>query len=96
MTAELQDLLLTTYRLLEFSLSEFVPLWNWGPLVQLLRYENPCIRYMTVLCLAKVYDLNDAQNKSLLTSVTGCSLDESDEPLYTLIDGNNIDLRFLR
>ncbi|KAL7319508.1 AAA ATPase midasin [Mucor circinelloides] len=97
LTAELQDLLLTTYRLLSFSTSTFTPLWNWGPLVQLLQFQNPCIRYITVLCLSKVYGLSDAQIKSLLTSVVGAghSLDEFDEPLFTTIDGNRVDLRFL-
>lgn len=98
MTAELQDLLITTYRLLHFSTSTFTPLWNWGPLVQLLQFPNACIRYTTVLCLSKVYGLSDAQIKNLLTSVVGAghSLDESDEPLYTMIDGNRVDIRFLR
>ncbi|KAI8086936.1 P-loop containing nucleoside triphosphate hydrolase protein [Gilbertella persicaria] len=95
LTAELQDLLLTTYRLLEFSSSAFISLWNWGPLVQLLQIESPCVRYLAVLCLSKVYSLSDAQTKSLLTSVVGRSLDESDEPLYTLINGDTVDLRFL-
>ncbi|CEP09720.1 hypothetical protein [Parasitella parasitica] len=97
LTAELQDLLLTTYRLLGFSASTFAPLWNWGPLVQLLQFQSPCIRYITVLCLGKVYGLSDAQVKSLLASVVGAghSLDESDEPLFMTIDGNRIDIRFL-
>ncbi|KAI8642397.1 hypothetical protein BD408DRAFT_180035 [Parasitella parasitica] len=97
LTAELQDLLLTTYRLLGISTSTFIPLWNWGSLVQLLQFQSPYIRYITVLCLGKVYGLSDAQIKGLLTSVVGAghSLDESDEPLYTTIDGNRVDLRFL-
>lgn len=75
-----------------------MPLWNWGPLVQLLKFNDPCIRYITVLCLSKVYGLSDAQTKQLLTSVVGAghSLDKSDEPLYANIDGNRIDIRFLR
>lgn len=98
LTAELQELLLTTYRLLLFSTSTFTPLWNWGPLVQLLQFQDPAIRYITVLCLSKVYGLSDAQIKSLLTSVVGAghALDESDEPLFTTIDGHRVDLRFLR
>ncbi|KAI9260402.1 hypothetical protein EDC94DRAFT_542138 [Helicostylum pulchrum] len=97
LTAELQDLLLTTYRLLRFSTSTFTPLWNWGPLVQLLQFPDPSIRYTTVLCLSNVYGLSDAQTKSLLTSVVGAghSLDEADEPLYTMIDGNRVDIRLL-
>jgi hypothetical protein len=98
LTPELQDLLLITYRLLRFSTSTFTPLWNWGPMVQLLQFPDPCIRYITVLCLSKVYGLSDAQVKSLLTSVIGAghSLDESNEPLYITIDGNRVDIRFLR
>lgn len=98
MTAELQGLLFTTYRLLRFSTSTFTPLWNWGPMVQLLQFPNTAIRYTTVLCLSKVYGLSDAQIKSLLTSIIGAghSLDESDDPIYTMIDGQRVDIRFLR
>ncbi|KAI9487690.1 MAG: hypothetical protein EXX96DRAFT_514297 [Benjaminiella poitrasii] len=94
---ELQDLLLTTYKLLHFSTSTFKPLWNWGPLVQLLQFQNPCVRYITCLCLSKVYGLTDAQVKSLLKSIVGAEnfLDESAEPLYVTINGERIDLRFL-
>ncbi|KAI7907509.1 P-loop containing nucleoside triphosphate hydrolase protein [Cokeromyces recurvatus] len=94
---ELQDLLLTTYRLLIFSTSTFKSLWNWGPLVQLLQFQNPCIRYITILCLSKVYGLSDAQVKSLLSSIVGTehTLDESDKPLYITINGESVDLRFL-
>lgn len=98
MTAELQGLLFTTYRLLRFSTSTFTPLWNWGPMVQLLQFPNTAIRYTTVLCLSKVYGLSDAQIKSLLTSIIGAghSLDESDDPIYAMIDGQRVDIRFLR
>ncbi|KAG1056125.1 hypothetical protein G6F43_001962 [Rhizopus delemar] len=93
--AELQDLLLTTYRLLSFSTTTFTSLWNWGPVVQLLKYPDTCVRYLTVLCLGKVYSLSDMQQKALLSSIVGKPLDESDEPIYTTIDGNRIDIRFL-
>ncbi|KAI8371327.1 P-loop containing nucleoside triphosphate hydrolase protein [Radiomyces spectabilis] len=94
-THELQDLLLTAYRLLSFSTVTFSSLWNWGPIVELLNHRSGCIRYLSILCLAKVYGLSDAQTKGLLQSVTGCS-DESDEPLMTIIDGQHIDIRFIR
>lgn len=91
----MQDLLLTTHRLLNFSTSTFALLWNWGPLVQLLKFDDICIRYITVLCLGKVYGLSDTQTKTLLTSIVG-SLDKSEEPIYANIEGNRIDIRFLR
>ncbi|KAG0168625.1 AAA ATPase midasin [Apophysomyces sp. BC1034] len=94
---ELQELLLTTYRLLCFSTATFASLWNWGPLVQLLSFPNTCVRYCAILCLSKVYNLSDAQNKRLLGSVIGNqkSIDETDEPLMAIIDDKPMDLRML-
>ncbi|KAI9498450.1 P-loop containing nucleoside triphosphate hydrolase protein [Zychaea mexicana] len=85
---ELQDLLLTTYRLLSFSTSTFAPLWNWGPMVELLKSPNECIRYLTILCLGKAYGLSDLQTRTLLGT--------SDEPLMAIIDGTKVNLRMLR
>ncbi|KAI8145635.1 P-loop containing nucleoside triphosphate hydrolase protein [Fennellomyces sp. T-0311] len=85
---ELQDLLLTTYRLLSFSTSTFAPLWNWGPMVGLLKFPNECVRYLTILCLSKAYGLSDVQTKTLLGT--------KDEPLMATINGTKINLRMLR
>ncbi|KAI8972107.1 hypothetical protein BDB01DRAFT_854805 [Pilobolus umbonatus] len=94
-THEIQDLLLTTYRLLSFSTSTFISLWNWEPLIQLMKYPDPCIRYLNVLCLSKVYGLSDEQTKTLLSSVIGHSVDESDEILYITLEDQRIDIRFI-
>ncbi|CEI96453.1 Putative Midasin [Rhizopus microsporus] len=91
----LHDLLLTTYRLLSFSAVTFSPIWNWGPVVQLLKYPDTCVRYITTLCLCKVYNLSDSQQNSLLSSIVGKPLDESDEPIYITIGGSRVDIRFL-
>ncbi|PHZ13684.1 midasin [Rhizopus microsporus ATCC 52813] len=91
----LHDLLLTTYRLLSFSAVTFSPIWNWGPVVQLLKYPDTCVRYITTLCLCKVYNLSDSQQNSLLSSIVGKPLDESDEPIYMTIEGSRVDIRFL-
>ena len=101
MVADLQDLLLTTYRLLSFSSSTFVPLWNWGSLVQLLKTSNPNLRYLTVLCLSKAYQLSDLQTSHLCKAASRAidSMDEDNteqEPLMALVDGQNIDLRMLQ
>ncbi|KAI7849614.1 P-loop containing nucleoside triphosphate hydrolase protein [Circinella umbellata] len=90
-TAELQDLLLTTYRLLSFSTSTFAPLWNWGPMVELLKYSDDCVRYLTILCLSKAYGLSDLQTKSLLKS-----FNEKEEPIMMIIDGTRVNLRMLQ
>ncbi|KAF7722956.1 AAA ATPase midasin [Apophysomyces ossiformis] len=94
---ELLDLLVTTYRLLSFSTPTFASLWNWGPLVQLLNFPNTPIKYCAILCLSKVYNLSDAQSKTLLGSLieNGKSINATDEPLLAVIDGKNIDLRML-
>ncbi|KAI9314232.1 P-loop containing nucleoside triphosphate hydrolase protein [Dichotomocladium elegans] len=96
MSNDLQDLLLTTYRLLYFSASTFVPIWNWGSFVQLLRYDNPNLRYLTILCLSKAYQLSDSQTTGLLESVSNGDLNNSEEPLMAIVDGKRIDLRMLR
>ncbi|KAI8339483.1 P-loop containing nucleoside triphosphate hydrolase protein [Chlamydoabsidia padenii] len=93
---QLQELLFTAYKLLKFSTTTFTPLWNWGPLVQLLHHNHHTIRYLTTLCLSKVYGLNDLQTKNLLDAVIGFSVDQSEEPLMAVLDGNRIDLRMLR
>ncbi|KAI9262309.1 P-loop containing nucleoside triphosphate hydrolase protein [Phascolomyces articulosus] len=85
---DLQDLLLTTYRLLSFSTSTFAPLWNWGPMVELLKSPSESIRYLTILCLSKAYGLSDLQTKSLLGP--------NDEPLMITVDGTRVNLRMLR
>lgn len=101
MATDLQDLLLTTYRLLSFSSSTFVPLWNWGSLVQLLKTTNAILRYLTILCLSKAYQLSDLQTSNLCKAVsrTPDSMDEDnteEEPLMAVVDGQNIDLRMLQ
>lgn len=97
MSEELLSLLLTAYRLLNFSTSTFIPLWNWGPLVQILNHPDITVRYMSVLCLSKVYGLSNAQTNGLLTSITGSdtALDRQDDPIFAIIDGTQIDLRML-
>ncbi|GBC28203.2 uncharacterized protein OCT59_003902 [Rhizophagus irregularis] len=61
---DLQRLLLTAYRLLRFSGSTFIKLWNWSPLFQLLIHVNIAIRYLTVLCLSIVFNMSDEQRES--------------------------------
>ncbi|KAI9307575.1 P-loop containing nucleoside triphosphate hydrolase protein [Cunninghamella echinulata] len=92
---EIQDLLFTAYQLLHFSTNTFAPIWNWGTLVQLLNYPYDPIRFLTVLCLAKVYNLSDLQTKNLLNSVMGYCIDENEDPIMATLDGNSIDLRML-
>ncbi|KAI8971571.1 P-loop containing nucleoside triphosphate hydrolase protein [Mycotypha africana] len=97
LTAELFELLLTAYRLLSFSSSTFIPIWNWGPVVQLLEYREPTIQYMAILCLSKVYQLSDVQTKSLITATVGAgkSIDELETPIHVIIDGTRVDIRLL-
>ncbi|CAO3588237.1 unnamed protein product [Absidia cylindrospora] len=92
---QIQDLLFTAYKLLQVSAASFVRLWNWGPLVPLLNCPHEAVRYLTCLCLSKVYGLNDNQTKNLLNSIVGSSIDESEEPLMAMLDGTRIDLRML-
>jgi len=61
----LQRLLLTAYRLLRFSGSTFIKLWNWSPLFQLLIHVNKAIRYLTVWCLSIVFNMSDKQRENL-------------------------------
>lgn len=81
---------------MHISPTSFARLWNWGPLVPLLNCPHEAVRYLTCLCLSKVYGLNDTQTKNLLNSVVGSSIDESEEPLMAILDGTRVDLRMLR
>ncbi|CAO3637326.1 unnamed protein product [Cunninghamella blakesleeana] len=92
---EIQDLLFTAYQLLHFSTNTFAPIWNWGILVQLLNHPYDPIRFLTALCLSKVYGLSDLQSKNLLNSVMGYSIDKTEDPIMATLDDTSIDLRML-
>ncbi|KAI8077783.1 P-loop containing nucleoside triphosphate hydrolase protein [Halteromyces radiatus] len=92
---QLQDLLFTAYKFLNFSTTTFASIWNWGSLVQLLDYPHDTIRYLASLCLSKVYGLSDIQTKGLLDAAVGYCIDEKEEPIMAILDDTRIDLRML-
>lgn len=103
-TTSLHTLLLTTYRLLSFSTSTFVRLWNWSPLFRLLSHSDEGVRYYTVMCLSMVFGMSDSQRWRALSSATdGWKRGEnvrgyvegSERPISVDVDGVKIDLRML-
>ncbi|CAG8469891.1 6305_t:CDS:10 [Ambispora leptoticha] len=60
-TKYLQDLLITSFRLLNFSKDTFSQLWDWSPLYKLLSHSNLSIRYLTICCLSHVLNMSDSQ-----------------------------------
>lgn len=69
--------------------------------MQLLKTSNATLRYLTILCLSKAYQLSDLQTSNLCKAVsrTPDSMDEDnteEEPLMAVVDGQNIDLRMLQ
>jgi midasin len=55
------------------------------------------VRYLTLLCLSKVYGLSDGQTQHLLLAASNRNpaQGEADEPLLVTIDNTQVDLRFL-
>ncbi|CAI2169296.1 7876_t:CDS:10, partial [Funneliformis geosporum] len=70
---DLQQLLLTAYRLLRFSGSTFIKLWNWSPLFQLLVHANKAIRYLSIWCLSIVFNMSDEQREKALQFWVGAN-----------------------
>ncbi|CAG8439564.1 5371_t:CDS:10 [Funneliformis mosseae] len=70
---DLQQLLLTAYRLLRFSGSTFIKLWNWSPLFQLLVHANKTIRYLSIWCLSIVFNMSDEQREKALQFWVGAN-----------------------
>ncbi|KAF9575027.1 AAA ATPase midasin [Mortierella alpina] len=60
-TRRAHDTLMTCFRLLTYSPSTFVPLWDWTPLYSLLSYNDEPLRYLALRCLAIVLDIRDDQ-----------------------------------
>lgn len=56
------------------------------------------VRYLTLLCLSKVYGLSDGQTQHLLLAASNRdpAQGEADVPLTVTIDHAQVDLRFLR
>ncbi|KAI9276342.1 P-loop containing nucleoside triphosphate hydrolase protein [Umbelopsis sp. AD052] len=88
----LVDLLLTTYRLLSYSTSTFSPLWSWSPLFALLSSSSSTVRYLTVLCLSKVYGITDQMTAQALRALTDCG-DAPAEEFFVEVEGQKVDLR---
>lgn len=61
MTKRAHDTLMTCFRLLTYSPSTFVPLWDWTPLYSLLSYNDEPLKYLALRCLAIVLDIRDDQ-----------------------------------
>ncbi|KAM3579719.1 AAA ATPase midasin [Umbelopsis sp. WA50703] len=89
------DLLLTTYRLLSYSAASFSPLWSWSPLFSLLSSSTTnTVRYLTILCLSRVYGITDKKTSEALHALTNCNEAEVEEFLVD-IDSQKVDLRAL-
>ncbi|KAH8552550.1 P-loop containing nucleoside triphosphate hydrolase protein [Umbelopsis sp. PMI_123] len=86
------DLLLTTYRLLNYSTSTFSSLWSWSPLFPLLSSSSRTVRYLTVLCLSKVYSITDQVTSQTLRALTDCG-DAPTEDFFVDVEGQKVDLR---
>jgi len=69
----LQQLLLTAYRLLRFSGSTFIKLWNWSPLFQLLIHANKTIRYLAIWCLSIAFNMSDEQREKAVQYWVGAN-----------------------
>ncbi|KAF9437661.1 AAA ATPase midasin [Entomortierella beljakovae] len=67
-TLRAQDTLMTCFRLLNFSQSTFVTLWDWTPVYNLLLYNDDALKYLTIRCLAIVLDIRDDQIATALKS----------------------------
>ncbi|CAJ0828752.1 4355_t:CDS:2, partial [Entrophospora sp. SA101] len=93
---DLQLLLVTIYRLLKFSVSSFVHLWNWTPLFQLLLHSDNTIRYLTILCLSIVYNMSVTQQEIALEYWTCSSKSHHIINYLELENGEIIDVRMLR
>ncbi|KAG0341494.1 AAA ATPase midasin [Podila horticola] len=65
-TRRAQDTLMTCFRLLNYSPSTFVPLWDWTPIYNLLSFNDDALKYLTIRCLAVVLDIRDDQIGSAL------------------------------
>ncbi|GES99488.1 midasin [Rhizophagus clarus] len=91
-TKDLQRLLLTAYRLLRFSGSTFIRLWNWSPLFQLLIHVNKTIRYLTVLCLSIVLNMSDEQRENVIRFWVGA---DNEMASIEWEDGNTQDIGML-
>jgi hypothetical protein len=48
----LLELVVTTYRLLKFAASEFIPLWDWSPFVALLSHPQVSLSFLLALILS--------------------------------------------
>jgi len=91
----LVELLLTTYRLLSYSTSTFSPLWSWSPLFSLLSSSSSnTVRYLTILCLSRVYGITDQKTAQALHTLTNCT-DGPVEEFFVEIDNQKVDLRAL-
>ncbi|RIA85786.1 P-loop containing nucleoside triphosphate hydrolase protein [Glomus cerebriforme] len=88
-TKDLQRLLLTAYRLISFSGSTFIKLWNWSPLFQLLIHVNKSIRYLAILCLSIVFNMSDEQRQNAFHFWVGADNEDYEE------NGNTQDIRML-
>jgi len=89
------ELLLATYRLLSYSTSTFAPLWSWSPLFSLLSSTSSnTVRYLTILCLSRVYGITDQQTAQALQAITNCN-DAPVEEFFVEIDNQKVDLRAL-
>ncbi|KAF9929042.1 AAA ATPase midasin, partial [Modicella reniformis] len=60
------DTLMTCFRLLTFSPSAFINLWDWSPIYNLLSYNDDALKYLAIRCLAIILDIRDDQIGSAL------------------------------
>ncbi|KAL1916197.1 uncharacterized protein VTP21DRAFT_5814 [Calcarisporiella thermophila] len=87
---QLRSILLTTHRLLAYSVSSFRQMCNWSPVYNLLAHSDPCIRFLSAWCLSRVNGLNNSESKAVLDRIS-----EANEGIFMDIDGTNVNLRLL-
>ncbi|CAG8452138.1 711_t:CDS:10 [Ambispora gerdemannii] len=90
----LQNLLVTSFRLLNFSKNTFSQLWDWSPLYKLLSHSNLSIRYLVICCLSYVLNMNDSQRHQAFERWVADS-ENSEKMLVEWENGRILDLGML-
>jgi hypothetical protein len=58
------ELVKAIYRFLKHSLKEFRELWNWAPLIGLLKHPNEEIKAFACQCLVLLFGVNEQRVRS--------------------------------